>query len=205
MNKATLIVISCALVFGALVLFTVSGAIAQNNNAASTDVNIDIRDYCDPASFNAAIGPGTCERGAQNPLSNGAITFPGFVAEVNLDKSVGAWRFVPQQVQIAEGGTLHLQSLGGETHTFTEVKRFGGGFVAFLNAASGNPVPAPECAQMVAGQLVPQPPGPDNLFIAPGTTATVTEHQGVARYQCCIHPWMRLTITPKDQHHSIVQ
>jgi hypothetical protein len=100
---------------------------------------------------------------------------------------------------------LHLQNLGGETHTFTEVKRFGGGFVAFLNAASGNPVPAPECAQVVNGQLVPQPPGEDNVFIPAGTSATVTEHQGVAKYQCCIHPWMHLTITPKDQHHSTIQ
>jgi plastocyanin len=193
------------LTFAALFLFTVGGVTAQNSNAASSDVNIDIRDYCDPTSFDAAIGPGTCVRGTQNPLSNGAITFPGFVAEVTLDKSVGAWRFVPQQVKIAEGATLHLQNLGGETHTFTEVKRFGGGFVAFLNAASGNPVPAPECAQVVNGQLVPQPPGEDNIFIPAGTSATVTEHQGVAKYQCCIHPWMHLTITPKDQHHSTIQ
>jgi hypothetical protein len=23
----------------------------------------------------------------------------------------------------------------------------------------------------------------------------------VARFQCCIHPWMRVTITPKDEKH----
>jgi len=190
MNKSTLI-----LLIGALFLLAVSGAIAQSSNTASTDVTIHIRDYCDPASFNSAVGPGTCERGAQNPKSNGAITFTGFVTEVGLDKSVGAWRFVPQQVKIGEGVTLHLKSLGGETHTFTEVKKFGGGFVAFLNAASGNPVPAPECAKVVNGQLVPQPPGPDNLFIPAGGTATINEHEAVVRYQCCIHPWMRFTIT----------
>ena len=97
MKKTMLILIP-----GALLLFTVCGALAQNNNAASTNLNIHIRDYCDPKSFNAAAGPGTCERAGStlNPLSNGAITFQGFVAEVTLDKSVGAWRFVPSQVKV---------------------------------------------------------------------------------------------------------
>jgi plastocyanin len=196
MNKPMLILSTCA-----LLLLSVCSAIAQNSDA----VNIHIRDYCDPATFNAAVGPDTCVRGAQNPFSNGAIIFPAFIAELVSDGSVGAWRFAPQQVKIAEGTTLNLQNLGGETHTFTEVKRFGGGFVAALNAASGNLIPAPECATVVNGQLVPQPPGPDNVFIPAGTSATVSEHQGVARYQCCIHPWMRLTITPKDEQHTEVQ
>jgi hypothetical protein len=115
---------------------------------------------------------------------------------VTLDKSVGAWRFVPQQVKIAEGATLNLLNLGGETHTFTEITRFGGGFVPFLNAASMNSIPPPECLQ---------PPGPDTLFIPVGGSASVTEHQGVAKYQCCIHPWMRLTITPRDEQHNEIQ
>jgi hypothetical protein len=97
------------------------------------------------------------------------------------------------------------QNLGGETHTFTEVKNFGGGFVAALNEASGNLVPAPECAQVVNGQLMPQPPSDDNLFIPAGGSATVTERQGVAMYQCCIHPWMRLTITPENVSHTEIQ
>lgn len=189
MKKPVLIVIA-----GALLLFAVCGAIAQN---ASTDMNIHVRDYCDPKSFNAVVGPGTCERASSslNPLSNGAITFQGFVAEVTLDKSVGAWRFVPSQVKIADRATLHVQNLGGETHTFTEVKKFGGGFIAFLNAASGNPVPAPECAKVVNGNLVPQPPSDDNVFIPAGGSATVAEHnEGFIKYQCCVHPWMRFTI-----------
>jgi len=193
MNKTMLILIP-----GALLLFTVCGALAQNNNAASsTDLNIHIRDYCDPKSFNAAVGPGTCERAGStlNPLSNGAITFQGFVAEVTLDKSVGAWRFVPSQVKVGDETKLHLLNLGGGTHTFTEVKKFGGGFVAFLNAASGNPVPAPECAKVVNGNLVPQPPSEDNVFIPAGASATVVEHnEGFIKYQCCVHPWMRFTI-----------
>jgi plastocyanin len=182
-----------------VVLMSVISAFAQHDK--NTQATINIRDYCDPASFDAAIGPDTCVR----DTSLGLITFTGFVTELGADKSVGAWRFAPAQLRVSEGATLQLHNLGGETHTFTEVKRFGGGFVDFLNAASGNPVPAPECARVVDGTLVPQPPSDENIFIPAGGSATLPlEHEVVARYQCCIHPWMRLTITPKDQHHEQV-
>ena len=181
------------------VLIGVTSALAQHGKA--TQATINIRDYCDPASFNAAIGPDTCVR----DTGDGLITFTGFVNELGADKSVGAWRFAPAQLRVAEGATLQLHNLGGETHTFTEVKRFGGGFVDFLNAASGNPVPAPECATLVDGSLVPQPPSDENILLPAGGDATLPlEHEVVARYQCCIHPWMRITITPKDQHHEQV-
>jgi hypothetical protein len=181
-----------------LTCFLLLTSLAQGQGS---EFNIHIRDYCDPASFNAVLGAGACVR----DTTNGAITFGGFIAEVSADKSAGAWRFAPNQLKAAEGATLNLQSLGGETHTFTRVKRFGGGFVEALNAASGNPTPAPECAQVVDGSLVPQPPGPDNLFIPAGGAAAATLKQGeVARFQCCIHPWMRLTVTPQDQHHTQV-
>jgi len=184
------------------VLIGVACALAQHEqHNKSTQATIDILDYCDPASFNAAIGPGTCVR----DTSDGLITFMGFVNELGSDKSVGAWRFAPEQLRVDEGTTLQLSNLGGETHTFTEVKRFGGGFVDFLNTPSGNPVPAPECATVVNGNLVPQPPSDENIFIPAGGNATLTlEHEKVARYQCCIHPWMRITITPKDSHHEQV-
>ena len=164
------------------------------SNLFAQTINIHIRDYCDPASFNAAVGAGTCERS----ITNGAITFSGFVAEVVADKSVGAWRFAPDQIRVRPGAVLKLENLGGELHTFTEVKKFGGGFVDFLNAASGTPVPAPECAQVVNGQLIPQSPGADNIFIPKGGHATVAlEDETEAKYQCCIHPWMRFTIKPQ--------
>lgn len=182
------------------VLLAGMSAFAQDKK--TSQANIDIRDYCDPESFNAAVGPGSCER----DTSTGAINFNGFVAELTLDKSAGAWRFAPELLSVDEGATLQLNNSGGETHTFTEVKRFGGGFVDFLNELSGNPTPAPECAQMVDGSLVPQPPSDDNIFLAPGGNASVhVDHGAVKRYQCCIHPWMRLTITPKDEHHMEVQ
>jgi len=178
---------------------TAQGQHKVNDNSKPSQLTIHVRDYCDPASVNAGLGPGTCER----DISTGAINLNGFLTEATLDKSVGAWRFVPDQPTAAEGATIDIQSLGGETHTFTRVKRFGGGFVAPLNAAAGTPEPAPECAKMVNGQLVPQAPGPDNIFIPAGGTASATlKSDGTVRYQCCIHPWMHVTITPKDEHYE---
>ena len=203
MKKQSLFMMCSALVFCcALLVSGVTAAYAQNAGKLSTDVNVDIRDYCDPTSFNAVIGPGTCVRSTVL----GFITFDGFLGELTADQSVGAWRFAPSQASIAEKATLHVTNLGGETHTFTQVKDFGGGFVDFLNGLSGNPVPAPECAQVVEGQLVPQPPSADNIFLGPGASATVVEnHELNAKYQCCIHPWMRLTLTPRDTHHTQVR
>jgi len=160
--------------------------------APTNRLNINIRDYCDPATFNAAIGDGTCVR----DTSTGAITFSGFVAEATTDKSVGAWRFAPLSTRLAPGTRMKITNLGGELHTFTRVEHFGGGFVDFLNQATGNPKPAPECAKMVNGNLVPQPRSPENLFIAPGASATkFSSSEGPVRYQCCIHPWMRITVS----------
>jgi hypothetical protein len=72
-------------------------------------------------------------------------------------------------------------------HTFTEVEAFGGGFVPELNALSGNPVPAPECLALDPDDFVP--PG--------GTYSDEVEEPGTERYQCCIHPWMRATVSAR--------
>lgn len=163
-------------------------------------IQISIRDFCDPATFNAAVGPGTCVRD-DNVDVNGATKFAGFRAELAQEKSVGAWRFNPDRVKTEEGVNLTLVNRGGETHTFTRVQKFGGGFVAPLNAASGNPVPAPECAQVLPnGSLAPQPASANNIFINHGQTLSgpriVEDEQ--AKFQCCIHPWMRTTINPEQ-------
>ncbi len=82
------------------------------------------------------------------------------------------------------GQTLLAVNRGGEVHTFTEAEDVGGGSVLPLNALSANPLPAPECLNPAAGD-----------FIAPGTSHTdEVEEPGTERYQCCIHPWMRLDL-----------
>src|SRR6267143_1525450 len=77
-------------------------------------------------------------------------------------------------------------------------------FVPGLNIASGNPVPAPECARVVDGRLVPQPPSANNMFINAGQTLPgprIVEDEE-ARFQCCIHPWMRTTLNAKEHEHE---
>src|SRR5262249_54809376 len=185
----------CRLIIAFSLFISVSALFAQDHDQATT-VNIHIRDYCDPATFGAL-----CTR---SNTASGIITLPGFRAELASDKSVGAWRFVPDQLNSEDGTDLVLQNLGGETHTFTRVKKFGGGFVDALNAASGNPIPAPECAQTVHGALVPQPPSGNNIFLPAGSTANgphIGEDQA-AKFQCCIHPWMRITVNADDDHHQ---
>jgi hypothetical protein len=132
-------------------------------------------DQCDPDSFNAAIGPGTCIN------RNGGITFDLFIALLQQQSRVPSWRFSPDTIHVPGELTLPILNRGGETHTFTEVDEFGGGIVPVLNALSGNPVPAPECLAL----------GPTD-FVAPGARASHTFEPGEAdKYQCCIHPWMR--------------
>jgi hypothetical protein len=85
---------------------------------------------------------------------------------------MGGWRFNPllnttagtfqlATISLASGQTTALQNTGGETHTFTKVATFGGGFIPPLNQLSGNPVPAPECLQ---------PENATNIFVEAGTT-----------------------------------
>lgn len=192
-GKGQALAIACLvlLLCGSLVL-----AQDKDNDEQPGALTIHMRDYCDPVSF-ARIG---CVRIA-TPVANGIITLAGFGAELAADKSVGAWRFIPDRARNEEGLNLTLQNLGGETHTFTRVKQFGGGFVAALNAASGNPTPAPECAKVTAeGSLMPQPPSANNIFLPANSNAAgphVAEGER-AKFQCCIHPWMRTVINTKD-------
>jgi len=152
--------------------------------ADSGPLTVRMRDDCDPATFNAAVGPGTC-------IGNGDTTFQQFQAELAKDGKVGDWRLNPDQTKVDAGTTVTLTNRGGETHTFTRVADFGGGFVPLLN---GNLTQRPECAQAPG---VPQPPGPNNLFVPAGTMATgpMLTTPGTVKFQCCIHPWMHLEVT----------
>jgi plastocyanin len=139
---------------------------------------IQMMDACDPQSFNDAVAPGTCIR-------KGGLDFNKFLALLGKHHKVGAWHFAPGTVNAQVGQELVAVNNGGEVHTFTEVEEFGGGILDTLNTLSGNPVPAPECLALQAGDFVP--PG--------GTFTDEVEEVGTQHYQCCIHPWMRATVT----------
>lgn len=141
---------------------------------------VDLHDQCDPATFNAAVGPGTCVGNA------GGVPFDTFVSDITKTQQAGAWHMAPGTVQMRDGDALQARNTGGEAHTFTEVEAFGGGFVPFLNQLSGNPVPAPECDPNT---------NPEIQFVNPGQkTDPDFEEPGVHHYQCCIHPWMRMDV-----------
>lgn len=157
--------------------------------AAEEIASIRMWDNCDPDSFNAAVGPGTCI-----PGQHGTELFPLFIEEVTLDRIAGAWRFGSNRYVVHQGEESKLDNRGGELHTFTKVAKFGGGVVPILNQLSGNPVPAPEC-------LVPE--NPSNIFVEAGTVedgpvaGSAEMPVGTNKYMCCIHPWMRTTVIVK--------
>jgi plastocyanin len=134
-----------------------------------------MQDACDPDTFNAAIGPGTC-------LRAGGMQFDRFIAQLGKLGFVGPWHFAPNNANVQVGQTFVATNRGGEVHTFTEVEEFGGGIVPLLNQLSGVPKVAPECTALEGDDFVP--PG--------GTYRESVEETGTVKFQCCIHPWMRL-------------
>jgi plastocyanin len=153
-------------------------AAASAASAGANGHTVSIMDACDPESFNAVLGAGACTR-------NGGVRFEEFIRLLTAQRSVGAWHFTPTQATLAVGDVLQAINRGGEEHTFTEVEEFGGGIVPQLNELSGNTTVAPECAALKADDRIP--PG--------GRSEAETEtEEGVEKYQCCIHPWMRLEL-----------
>jgi len=179
---------SCVRLLVAGVLLVAVAAVAVARDSRS----FRVRDDCDAATFNAAVGDGTC-------VGDGGTTFQEFLDEVTEDKSVGAWRFNPDETGLDRGERTIIESRAGEFHTFTRVAKFGGGIVEILNTLSGNPKVAPECGAI--DNLAP--PTATNRFVPPGSAfpgpdaGSAALPKGTTRWQCCIHPWMRTEITVK--------
>jgi plastocyanin len=92
-----------------------------------------------------------------------------------------SWRNEPSYISVRAGQNVRVTNQGGRAHTFTEVEDFGGGFVGLLN---GSALPAPECANPAVLTFVPY-----------GGSQTLSGlDEGLHKFQCCIHPWMRGTV-----------
>lgn len=130
-------------------------------------------DVCEPESFNAAIGAGTCIN------RRGGVSFDLFISLLTKHQTVESWRFMPKAITVRAGTTLPLLNQGGEVHTFTEVAEFAGGVVPVLNALTGETSIAPEC--LGGAEFVPAGGSTEQTFASPGEK----------KFMCCIHPWMR--------------
>ena len=172
------VVVATCIVFGAVA----STAFARLDGGKR--LTVEIRDECDPVTFNAVLGEGAC-------VGDGTVTFAEFIAELAATQQVATWRFDPDRASVVAGKKIVAENVGGETHTFTEVAEFGPGIV-------------PELNELVFG--VPGPPlpefqslGPDD-FIASGEEIKLRTGKhgldtGVHRFECAIHPWMQATVT----------
>jgi len=145
-------------------------------------------DECDPVTFNAALGPDFCKNIALAALGYATTLSDLFQKAANGTPDPG-WDFEPDTVKIKEGGTVSVVDQGGEPHTFTEVAKFGGGFVAGLN---GGQATVSECAGGFKDVAVAR------TRILQGSQLQVTGlSKGEHRFECCIHPWMRVTVDVK--------
>jgi len=172
------------LLAGCLTFAGVILALAQDNLLSRSQVVA--LDECDPTTFNAAAGPDFCKN-----ISLGSFTtLSKLFAEAAAGTPDPNWDFEPDTVQLKTGGTLTVVNQGGEPHTFTEVAKFGGGFIPGLNLPGQ--ATAPECAGGFSRVAVAK------TRILQGSQTKVTNlSNGEHKFQCCIHPWMHVTVDVK--------
>ena len=182
-----------ASVMAPLTLCFATAALAQEDTR--TPVQFVALDECDPMTFNNGP-PVALAIGYADFCKNVALAalFPTTtLAELLAKAAAGApdpsWDFEPDSATIKKGTPLIVVNQGGEPHTFTEVKEFGGGFIPALN---GGQAAVPECAAGFKDVAVAR------TRILQGSQLQVTNlSKGEHYFQCCIHPWMRVTVDVK--------
>ena len=145
-------------------------------------------DECDPTTFNVVpiLAPDFCHSiaaGGSTPISD-------LFAKAAAGTPDPGWDFEPDDVTVKQGADVSVVNQGGEPHTFTEVAEFGGGFIDGLNAPGESVVP--ECSGGFKNLAVAR------TRIVQGSTIKVSAlSKGTHKFQCCIHPWMRMTVEVK--------
>jgi hypothetical protein len=180
-----------------LMVSAVAAPASAHHGDDRDSVRVRLIDDCDPATFNAVLGPGTCvpHGGGRN------VTLAQFFAELNpSDFGHKAWKNNPRRIEIDSDETLRAVVRGGEEHTFTEVAAFGGGCVPPINEDLGLPMAAPEvCAQFEATAVYPV----GSIEHPAGTTLRVGPlDPGTHKFICLIHPWMRTVVTVEADDHD---
>ena len=181
------------LVAGGLMLAVAMLAFAQakpdNDHQSQRDsarvAQVVALDECDPATFNAALGPDFCK----NIALGYSTTLADLLAEAAAGTPNPNWDFEPDALKIKEGTIVSVVDQGGEPHTFTEVANFGGGFIPPLN---GGQATVPECAGGFSRVAVAK------TRLLQGSSLQITGlSKGTHNFQCCIHPWMRMSVEVK--------
>jgi plastocyanin len=174
---------------------------AQSQKPAVTPgpVQIVALDECDPATFNRPPNPdpkigGVGADFCKNVALGAQTDFPTLFDEAMKGHPDPNWDFEPDSVNVHKGAQIIVTNQGGEPHTFTEVKHFGGGFIPPLNG--GEPA-ATECAAGFKDLAVAR------TRILQGSSLHISNLPfGQHNFQCCIHPWMRVTVEVKDEDHD---
>jgi hypothetical protein len=173
---------------GCVMFLVAAPTMAQEREKSASPPNaaqIVALDECDPVTFNAVIGPDFCK----NVALGASTTFNDLFAEAASGTPDPAWDFEPDAITVRKGTPLIVVDQGGEPHTFTEVQKFGGGFIDGLN--HGEPT-VPECAGGFKNIAVAR------TRILQGSQLQVSGlSTGKHHFECCIHPWMRVTVDVK--------
>jgi plastocyanin len=182
--------VTLALLVGSLTFAGATVAFAQANPPSRSPIlssrQVVALDECDPKTFNEALGPDFCKN-----ISLGYFTtLSDLFSEAQSGHPDPKWDFEPDTVHIQQGATLSVVDSGGEPHTFTEVKDFGGGFIPQLNGPGEHTIP--ECAGGFGEVAVAR------TRVLQGSQLQVTGlSPGEHLFQCCIHPWMRVKVEVK--------
>lgn len=180
------------MLLGFLLLAGVMPVLAQDTTAdaiprgtLSDFAQVVALDECDPATFNAALGADFCK----NVTLGAFTTLDNLFAEAAAGHPDPKWDFEPDIIQLKQGGMLRVSDQGGEPHTFTEVAKFGGGFIDGLN---GGEATIPECSGGFANLKVAR------TRLLQGSDSQIAGlSKGKHFFQCCIHPWMRVEVDVK--------
>ena len=186
--KTVTIRLLATLFIAAVTLGFVPAAVAQNKGKPASVAQVVALDECDPFSFNLVLGPDFCKNVSLGILGY-TTTFQDLFAQAAAGTPDPGWDFEPDVLNVKQGTTLSVVDQGGEPHTFTEVAKFGGGFIDGLNAGEAT---VPECAGGFKNVAVAK------TRIIQGSQLQVTDlSKGEHLFECCIHPWMRVKVEVK--------
>ena len=173
-----------------LTLMVLAGGLVAGVNSAQAQsqpnfAQVVALDECDPATFNTAAGAGPdfCK----NVTLGAFTTLADLFAKAAAGTPDPNWDFEPDSLTIKQGQVISVVDQGGEPHTFTEVKQFGGGFITGLNGP-GESVVA-ECAGGFSNLAVAR-----TRILQGSHLDVIGLSKGKHLFQCCIHPWMRIEV-----------